>query len=195
MAPSMSTTAYSLNDRVLRGSLLHARLGAPRRRGEFSSADDEGPDRRDPGLRANASLTNRLPMVNTPSTGDQTAGTGRSRADLCAERAPNCAPGRQPLLPWTVFAERPRASPRAGLQSQLAGDAAGSSTEQVIDVDAELLQKAGVLIGVHLVGQLGLGLLRLITLALTTEKIQNLLLVDIHGSAVPIDRGGLNAFG
>src|SRR3954464_13158889 len=74
---------------------------------------------------------------------------------------------------------RGRGCPRrwAGrLEAELAADAA----QQVLGVDAELLQLVGVLLGIDGVGELGGGLLDLVLGALVAQDVEDLVLGNFH---------------
>lgn len=60
--------------------------------------------------------------------------------------------------------------------------AAAELLDEVHRVDAELRQQSGVLVGVDLRGEFLVGLLRLGVVALGTEELEDLVLVDLHGS-------------
>src|SRR4051812_10376924 len=106
------------------------------------------------------------------------------RAESFASRAAPC--GGRPAS-WRGGAERrgcgqphPRSRrPRgAALQAELVADAA----QQVLRVDAELLQLVAVLLGVDSIGQLLLGLLDLVVGAALAQHLEDLVLRDLHGA-------------
>ena len=73
-------------------------------------------------------------------------------------------------------------------EAEFAGDVAGGAAEEVGDVDAQVVEQAGVLVGVDLVGELLLGLGGLVVLTELGELGDDLLLVDLNAS--PVDGAG-----
>src|SRR5918992_807746 len=72
---------------------------------------------------------------------------------------------------------------RSASEPELVAEPAGAAAEsadEVARIDAELLQQAGVLLRVDLVGQLALGLRRLVVLAARTQQLEDLVLGDPH---------------
>jgi hypothetical protein len=75
---------------------------------------------------------------------------------------------------------------QARLMLSEAGDVTAELGKQLLRVQPELLQQVGVLFGVDLIGQLLLGLVDLVALALLLEHFEDLVFGDLHG--VPFDR-------
>src|SRR4051794_18062882 len=69
--------------------------------------------------------------------------------------------------------------------------AAAEGAEKVARVEAELLQDAGVLLRVDLVGQLAVRLRRLVLLAARAQQLEDLLLGDLHVASVRLWKRGL----
>src|SRR6187551_605686 len=100
-------------------------------------------------------------------------------------------PGPQPgALPTEL---RPPSAPRslaarAGCsEAQLVADAAAADlADQVLRVDAVLLEQTGVLVGVDLVRQLALGLTRLVVVAARAQELEDLVLGDLHGALLGV---------
>ena len=67
-----------------------------------------------------------------------------------------------------------------------ARDAAAELGEHVLGLEAEPLEEAGVALGVDVVGQLLVGLIDLVALALLLDHLEDLVLGDLHG--VPFAR-------
>jgi hypothetical protein len=61
------------------------------------------------------------------------------------------------------------------------GDTATELGEHVLRLEAELLEQAGMALGIDLVGQFLFGLLDLVGLALLSEQVEDLVLGDFHG--------------
>jgi hypothetical protein len=62
-----------------------------------------------------------------------------------------------------------------------AGDVAAELGEHFLRVEAELLQEVGVLVGVDLVGQLLLGLVGPVGVALLVQDLEDLVFGDLNG--------------
>src|SRR5215218_2457672 len=62
------------------------------------------------------------------------------------------------------------------------GQAAGEPAQQLVGVQAEPLEQAAVLVGVDLVGELLVGPVSLVVLALLAEQIKDRALVELHGA-------------
>src|SRR5688500_2728209 len=80
---------------------------------------------------------------------------------------------------------------RFGLQAELAAQAAAATAaehaDEVARIEAELLEDAGVLLRVDLVGQLAVGLLGLVVLPARAQQLEDLFLGDLHEKA-SVDR-------
>jgi hypothetical protein len=63
--------------------------------------------------------------------------------------------------------------------------AAHEPLDQLLGVEAELLQQVGVLVGVDLVGELLLGLAGLVLLATIAEQVEDHALVELHEGLLP----------
>src|SRR4051794_14158145 len=68
-------------------------------------------------------------------------------------------------------------------------EAAAQLAEQVLRVDAELVQQAGVSFGVDLVGQFLFGLLRLVAGGVLADELENLVFGDLHGNLTSLGVG------
>src|SRR3712207_3555098 len=92
-------------------------------------------------------------------------------------------------LPLTVSMDR--RSSRVS-QAQLAGDAPEAAAAQLRDevlwAAPEGLEEAAVLVGVGRARQLAVGLLRLALVAARPEKLEDLVLWDLHAAGVPTGR-------
>jgi hypothetical protein len=79
--------------------------------------------------------------------------------------------------------------------SELGQAAAHELLDELLGVDAELLEQVGVLVGVDLVGELLLGLGGLVLLAALAEEVEEHVLVELHAGGLPCrgvyDRGCL----
>jgi hypothetical protein len=64
-----------------------------------------------------------------------------------------------------------------------ARDAASQLGEHVLGLEAELLEQARVALGIDLLGQLLIGLVNLVGLAMLTEHVEDLVLGDLHGGS------------
>jgi hypothetical protein len=68
-----------------------------------------------------------------------------------------------------------------GGSASQAGDVAAELGEHFLRVKAELLQEVGVLVGVDLVGQLLLGLVGPVGVALLVQDLEDLVFGDLNG--------------
>src|SRR3712207_5791863 len=91
---------------------------------------------------------------------------------------PAAGPGR--TCATTVSAAAEQAAQPAATPAELA--------DQVHGREAQLLEDAGVLVGVDGARQLLVGLLRLGVVALVAEELEDLVLVDLHARPVPRTR-------
>ena len=75
------------------------------------------------------------------------------------------------------------------------GDTATELGERVLRLEAELLEQAGMALGIDLVGQFLFGLLDLVGLALLSEQVEDLVLGDFHGGPFVAWMGARRAVG
>ena len=68
------------------------------------------------------------------------------------------------------------------------GQTTGEPAQQLLGVQAEALEQAGVLVGIDLVGEFLVGLVSLVVLALLAEHLDDLCLVDLH-TGLPLADG------
>src|SRR3954451_17898909 len=87
-------------------------------------------------------------------------------------------------LSYAHQARRKSSGARDASEAELVSDSTTAElADQVLRVDAELRQQAGVLLGVDLVRQLALGLARLVVVVARAQQLEDLLLRDLHGSS------------
>jgi RNA polymerase sigma factor (sigma-70 family) len=97
----------------------------------------------------------------------------------------NAVGRRPPTPPWPPARTGDSQARVASSRSEVGhAAAAGEPLQQLLRVEAEALQQAGVLVGVDLVGKLLLGLAGLVLLAAFAEQLQDRALVDLQGSAL-----------
>src|SRR3954466_13682062 len=99
------------------------------------------------GPRAITPLNDETPTAAGVS---RNRGGGIRTRDLLLPKQARCQAALRPEA-RSMIAARPRAHHRPGI---FPAEAAAELAEQVLGVDAELLQQAGVALSVHLVGQL-----------------------------------------
>jgi hypothetical protein len=82
---------------------------------------------------------------------------------------------------WAV--RTPRRQRRGCFGSEARDICATELGEQVLGLQAELLEQAGVALSVDLIGQLLVGVTDLVVLSLLLEQLQDLVLGDLHGAS------------